>query len=323
MIGISPGDANGVGPEILLRAYKQGNLSDHFIVIGDFSVLDFCNNKLNLAVPLNIIKRPADGLRNTLNILDMALLGKEDIDIGQVSQKTGYASLKYIETMTYLALEKSISGMVTLPVNKQAVRLTSPSFSGHTGYIASLCGTSRYTMMLYSSELIVSHVTTHVPYADVIGYLNPERILEVIRLTHDVLKKLGKGNRIAVAGLNPHAGENNSFGMEDEQVIFPAVKAGVKEGMDVYGPVPADTVFYQAIKGKYDAVVCMYHDQGHIPIKLLAFESAVNVTLGLPVVRTSVDHGTAFDIAYRGIASTGSFINALHLAETLSGETGI
>ena len=318
MIGITIGDANGVGPEILLRAFKEKKLTSEFIVIGDYPVLNFCNEKLALSIPLNRIKKIGDFKKGCLNVLDLGLLREEDITIGCVSEKTGYASLKYIETATNLALEKLISAMVTLPVNKEAVRLFYPDFSGHTGYISSLCGTSNHTMMLISDRLVVSHVSTHVSYLEAINYVKKKRILEVIRLTKFALEKLGKGTRIAVAGLNPHAGENNSFGFEDTREILPAVISGQNEGIDVNGPISADTVFYQTLNGKYDAVVCMYHDQGHIPLKLLAFESAVNITLGLPIIRTSVDHGTAFDIAYKGIASTASFTNAFYLAEKLS-----
>ncbi len=317
MIGITIGDANGVGPEILLRAFNEGKLAKEFVAIGDFSVMNFCNEKMKLSVPINRISNLSEIAKNHLNVLDLELLREEDITIGQISQKSGYASLKYIEKATKLALEKSIDAMVTLPVNKEAIRLTYPEFSGHTGYIASLCRSPKHTMMLISDQLIVSHVSTHVSYLEAASRVKKERILDVVRLTSSALQKLGKGTRIAVAGLNPHAGENNSFGFEDSQEILPAVKMAQEEGINATGPVPADTVFYQALKGNYEAVVCMYHDQGHVPIKLLAFESAVNVTLGLPIVRTSVDHGTAFDIAYKGLASTASFVNAFELAQKL------
>ncbi len=318
MIGISIGDANGVGPEILLRAYKKKKIDDDFIAIGDYSVLQFCNNQMHLEIPLNRIKELSDFRDGVLNILDLDILREENISVGQVSAKTGYASLKYVETGTRLAMDQLIDALVTLPVNKEAIRKTVPDFSGHTGYMASLCKTSGYAMMLVSKRLIVSHVSTHVSYLEAINFVKKERIIDVIRLTYSALNKLQKKGRIAVAGLNPHAGENNAFGFEDTLEILPAVEAVKKEGIKVNGPVPADTVFYQAIKGNYDAVVCMYHDQGHIPVKLLDFEAAVNITLGLPIVRTSVDHGTAYDIAYQGIATISSFVNAYKLAKNLS-----
>jgi 4-hydroxythreonine-4-phosphate dehydrogenase len=317
MIGISIGDANGVGPEILLRAYKDRKLSGNYFAIGDFSVLVFCNRLMGLEILLHKMERINDYRANALNVLDAGILSEMDITIGQISAKTGYASLKYIETGTRLALQKQISALVTLPVNKEAIRHTVSDFSGHSGYIASMCETSNYTMMLVSDQLMVTHVSTHVSLLEAISNVRKKRILDVIRLTNQALIKLGKSKGMAVAGLNPHAGENNAFGKEDSEEIAPAVEIAKTQGVNVLGPVPADTVFYLAKKGHFDAVVCMYHDQGHIPIKLLDFESAVNVTLGLPIVRTSVDHGTAFDIAYKGIASTSSFCNAFELAKKL------
>ncbi len=311
------GDANGVGPEILLRAFKEENLDGEFIAVGDFSVLNLCNQKLKLKVPLNRMNFLDDYRKNVLNIFDLNLLKTSDISVGKMSEKTGFAALKYIETGTQFALNGQIQALVTLPVNKEAIRITEPGFSGHTGYIAALCNSAKSTMMLVSDKLIVTHVSTHVSQLEAIKNVKQERILDVIRLTDLTLNKLGENTRIAVAGLNPHAGENNAFGKEDSAEILPAVEKARKEGIQVFGPVPADTVFYQTVKGNYDAVVCMYHDQGHIPVKLMAFESAVNITLGLPIVRTSVDHGTAFDIAWQGIASTESFVNAFHLAKKL------
>lgn len=317
MIGISIGDANGVGPEILLRAFIRNKLGGSFITIGDFSVLNYCNKRLKLNAQLHKINGFQDFKPGYLNIYDLGILSEEDITIGQISEKTGNASIKYVETGTHLALQKHIRALVTLPINKEAIRGTLKDFSGHTGYIASLCGTSNYTMMLVSEKLIVTHVSTHVSLKEAITRVRKTRIADVIRLTNSALEKLGKSKRIAVAGLNPHAGENNSFGYEDSEEIAPAVKIVKQEGLDVIGPIAADTVFYSAKKGQFDAVVCMYHDQGHIPIKLLDFEAAVNVTLGLPMVRTPVDHGTAFDIAYKGIASIDSFCNAYELAKKL------
>jgi len=317
MIGISAGDANGVGPEILLRAYMEGKLSGEFIAIGDFSVLKFCSNQLGLNVDFHNMSTIDDFRVGMLNVLDAAELNVNDVSIGQLSTKTGYASLKYVETGTSLALKKKISALVTLPINKEAIRATVKDFSGHTGYIAALCQTSDYTMMLVSEKLIVTHVSTHVSLREAIERVKKERIFKVIRMTDVALKKMNKSSRIAIAGLNPHAGENNSFGTEDSTEIAPAVQLAIGNGINAVGPMAADTVFYLAKKGQFDAVVCMYHDQGHIPIKLLDFESAVNVTLGLPIIRTSVDHGTAFDIAYKGIASTESFVNAYNLALAL------
>jgi 4-hydroxythreonine-4-phosphate dehydrogenase len=314
MIGISMGDPNGVGPDILLRTYAEGNMPENSIVIGDYSVLLACNEHLGLDVSIAKITKITRVSKGALHVYDAAMLTKQDLRPGQISPLCGEASLKYVELGTRMALDREIDALVTLPVNKQAIRATLEDFSGHTGYIAALCNATNYTMMLVASRLIVTHVSTHVSLQEAIGRTKKENILPVIRLTHDALKQLGKPGKIAVAGLNPHAGEDNAFGAEDSMEIAPAVQIAAAEGINVEGPVPADTVFYQAVKGIYDAVVCMYHDQGHIPIKLLDFESAVNVTLGLPIVRTSVDHGTAYDIAWKGVASTSSFLNAIDLA---------
>lgn len=317
MIGISVGDANGIGPEVLLIAFKNEKLNGDFIALGDYSVLNYCNSHLKLNVQLHRIKDVRDFKPGYLNVYDLGLLSENDISAGQISKKTGKASIKYVEMGTKLALDGKIDALVTLPINKEAIRQTIKGFSGHTGYLANLCKTSNYTMMLVSEKLIVTHISTHVSLREAISRVKKKRIIDVARLTDTALKKMGKSSKIAIAGLNPHAGENNSFGKEDSKEIEPAVKKLKEEGLDVSGPIAADTVFYSAKKGQYDAVVCMYHDQGHIPIKLLDFEAAVNVTLGLPMVRTSVDHGTAFDIAYKGIASTKSLCNAYDLAKKL------
>lgn len=317
MIGISVGDANGIGPEILLKAFKNEKLGGDFIALGDYSVLSYCNSHLKLNAQLHRIKDVRDFKSGYLNVYDVGLLSESDISIGQISKKTGNASIKYVELGTKLALDGKIDALVTLPINKEAIRQTIDGFSGHTGYLADLCNTSNYTMMLVSEKLIVTHISTHISLREAISKVKKKRIIDVANLTDVALKKMGRSGKIAIAGLNPHAGENNSFGSEDSEEIEPAVKKLKEEGLDVAGPIAADTVFYSATKGQYDAVVCMYHDQGHIPIKLLDFEAAVNVTLGLPMVRTSVDHGTAFDIAYKGIASTKSLCNAYELAKKL------
>jgi len=204
-------------------------------------------------------------------------------------------------------------------MNKEATRLSDETFTGHTELIAKICGQDKYTMMLASDKLTVTHVNTHVSMEQAIRNVKKEKVYDVIKLTYDALKRFIQEPKIAVAGLNPHAGEGGSFGREDIDEIAPAVEKAKSEGMNVEGPLPPDTVFLKAYKKQYDAVVCMYHDQGHIPMKLLDFEGGVNVTLGLKVIRTSVDHGTAFDIAYKGIASTRSFVEAYNFAVKLVG----
>jgi len=318
-IAITMGDSSGVGPEIILHAFKKGELPRNFIVIGDYSILDACNRLLNYQVPLRRADDVSDLKTEFVNVLDLGLLIQEDLKIGELSKASGYAALKYVQCATKLALEGKVTAEVTMPMNKEATRLSNAGFTGHTGYIAELCGRDKYTLMLASEKLIVTHVSTHVSLRNAIESVKRDQVFDVIKLTRDVLPKLRPSSRIAVAGLNPHAGENGAFGTEELEEIIPAVQKAQAEGMEVSGPFPPDTVFMDILKGKYDAVVCMYHDQGHIPMKVLDFQGGINVTLGLPIVRTSVDHGTAFDIAYKGVAFTESLRDACKLAEKLAG----
>jgi 4-phospho-D-threonate 3-dehydrogenase / 4-phospho-D-erythronate 3-dehydrogenase len=320
-IAITMGDSSGVGPEIILKAFVQHELPDDFIVIGDASILALCNERLGYQLPLHIITDVAKRQSGALNVYDLALMTQDDLRIGEVSQKSGAAALAYVERATHLALAKQVSAIVTLPINKEATRLTAPNFSGHTEYIAELCGEDNYTMMLASDQLIVTHVSTHISLRQALEQVTTQKVLNIIRLTHKAVARLRPRNKIAVAGLNPHAGENGSFGSEDLTAIKPAIEAARAEGIDANGPFPPDTIFFQTVKGNaYDAIVCMYHDQGHIPMKLLDFEGGINVTLGLPIIRTSVDHGTAFDIAWQGKAFTRSLKEACDLAVKLSGQ---
>jgi 4-hydroxythreonine-4-phosphate dehydrogenase len=317
-IAITMGDSSGVGPEIILHAFKKGELPPDFIVVGDYSILNACNRLLDYQVPLRTAIDVSDLQADFVNVLDLKLLKEEDLKIGQLSKASGFAALKYVECATELALWGKVQAEVTMPMNKEATRLSDPSFTGHTGYIAELCERKKYTLMLASEKLIVTHVSTHVSLREAIESVKRDQVFDVIKLTHDVLPKLRASRRIAVAGLNPHAGENGAFGTEDMEEIVPAIKKAQAEGIEAFGPFPPDTIFMDMLKGKYDAVVCMYHDQGHIPMKVLDFQGGINVTLGLPIIRTSVDHGTAFDIAYKGVAFTESLRDACKLAEKLA-----
>ncbi|HHV81265.1 TPA: 4-hydroxythreonine-4-phosphate dehydrogenase PdxA [bacterium] len=318
LIAITMGDANGVGPEILLKSFANGSIKESFIVIGDYSVLSFASEFLNYNIPVRKVESTEDVKDGYLNVLDMEILDRDDIDIGKVSKKAGYASIMYVEKATRLALEEKLNAIVTLPINKEAVRLTFPDFTGHTEFIANLCGDRDYSMMLASEKLIVTHLTTHIPLRSAIDMVKEENVYKLILLTYRTVERFIRNPKIAVAGLNPHAGEHSSFGREDEEEIKPAVDRARRDGIDVEGPVPPDTVFWKAYNGSYNAVVCMYHDQGHIPVKLLDFEGGVNITIGLKIVRTSVDHGTAYDIAYKGVASTRSLENAFRFAVRLA-----
>ena len=316
-IGITMGDASGIGPELVLKAFVEGSLEGDFVVIGDYEILEYCNDSLDIGAPLHRIESLSQYRLGKLNVYDLGLMDKSTLSIGQVSKTSGYAAYRYVEKATHMALEGLLGAIVTLPMNKEATRLSFPDFTGHTELIAKISGQENYTMMLASDKLIVTHVSTHVSMGEAIDAVKKERVLDVIKLTHESLSSFMEKPRIAVAGLNPHAGENGAFGREEIEEILPAILAAQEDGMDVVGPIPPDTVFIKAVKQEYDAVVCLYHDQGHIPMKLLDFDSGVNVTLGLKVIRTSVDHGTAFDIAYKGIASRQSLVSAYNFARRL------
>ncbi len=309
------GDASGVGPEILLEAFRDGELPRDFVAYGDVSALAFYNEKLRYGVPLRAIAGPKEFHAGPLNVVDAGILQAGDITPGELNAKSGGAARQYVVAATRAALAQEIAAIVTLPMNKEATQLTDPGFTGHTELIGELCGVDDVTIMLASDHLMVTHVSTHCSLRQAIERVTPERLRTILRMTAEALNRLKPGARIAVAGLNPHAGEGGSFGDEEIRVIRPAVEWAQAQGWQVEGPLPPDTVFFLAVrKRRFDAVVCMYHDQGHIPLKLLDFEAGVNVTLGLPIIRTSVDHGTAFDIAGHGVASTSSLLAAVHFA---------
>ncbi len=319
VIGITMGDASGVGPEILLRTFQAGKLTFPYVVFGDLEVLTYCNRALTMDVPWRKVDYAQLIFPDVLNVVDLGLIAEKEIQVGVVDRLAGAAARAYVEASVKAALAGDIAAVVTLPINKEATQLTDPGFQGHTEFISELCGVEDGVMMLVGDKLIVTHVSTHVPLATALQRVEPKRIGKVIRLTHEMLSRLRPRARIAVAGLNPHAGEHGLFGNQEEECIAPAIREAQAEGMDVSGPEVPDTLFYRVVhRDAFDAVVCMYHDQGHIPMKLLDFDGAVNMTLGLPIIRTSVDHGTAFDIAYQGKASTRSFEMALALAEKLA-----
>ena len=318
-IGVTAGDSCGIGPEILLRSFSRGEVRHAVVAYGDMDVLDYYNTILGCQVPLARAAEPLQYVEGSLNVIDAGLLRREQLTVGKVNRESGKAAREYVLSAARDALAGRIDAMVTLPISKEATQLSDPGFIGHTELIGELCGVKDVTIMLASDQLIVTHVSTHVSLTDAIGLVKKERICTIIRLTCEALRKLKAEPRIAVAGLNPHAGENGLFGDQESREIRPAIEWARSQGMPVEGPFPPDTVFYLAVRRKqFDAVVCMYHDQGHIPLKLLDFEGGVNVALGLPILRTSVDHGTAFDIAGRGVASTRSFVRALDFAARLS-----
>ncbi len=316
---VTTGDSSGVGPEILLKAFRQGEIQYPFVAYGDLEVLEFYNDLLKFGVPLRKVTAASDYQPGTLNVVDAGIMRRSDVTVGKLNQKSGMAAREYVVAATRATIAGETEALVTLPMNKEATQLSDPGFTGHTELIGDLCGAKDVTIMLASNDLIVTHVSTHVSLSTALARVKKDRVATIIRLTHESVTKLKNNPRIAVAGLNPHAGENGLFGDEEIREIRPAVEWARSQGWQVEGPLPPDTVFYLAVRRKqFDAVVCMYHDQGHIPSKLLDFEGGVNITLGLPIVRTSVDHGTAFDIAGRGEASTVSFIRALDYAARLT-----
>jgi 4-hydroxythreonine-4-phosphate dehydrogenase len=323
VIGITMGDAAGVGPEIILKALQDPEVRDWCVpvVIGDAKMLRRAAPIVNSGLSIRAIQHPdeAGDERDIAFCLDMDLL-PEDLPFGKVSAAAGDAAYRFLERAVQLALEGKIDAICTAPLNKEALHKGGHIFPGHTEILAHLTGTERFAMMLSSPKLRVIHVTTHVGLIDAIRSITADRVYDVIRMAHDTLRRAGFSRpRIGVCGINPHAGENGLFGYgEEEEKIVPAVNKAASEGMEACGPLPADTLFYRAVRGDFDIVVAMYHDQGHGPVKVLGLESGVNITVGLPIVRTSVDHGTAFDIAGKGIADAASMKEAIRQAAELS-----
>ena len=319
---VTMGDPAGIGPEIVAKIFAETGMQDinHAVVVGDAAIMERAVRLLGLPLRINDISRPQEAAFEE-GVIDLICASElpEDLPFGKLDARAGAAAFEYIRRATELALERSVRAVATAPLNKEAMHLGGHKYPGHTEILAELTNTRDYAMMLVAEDLRVIHVSTHVPLREAIERVRPERELVVIRLAHETLRRIGvEEPRVAVAGLNPHAGENGLFGTEDAAFIAPAVKEARGEGIDARGPWPRDTVFSRARTGEYDIVVVQYHDQGHVPIKLLGFESGVNVTVGLPFFRTSVDHGTAFDIAGTGKADHTSMRAAVELARELA-----
>lgn len=323
IIAITMGDAAGVGPEIILKTFLgQETANRKLLVVGDLVILEQVKEKLGYeGLTVNSIASFEQAVwePQTVNVWDMKLLKSAGIEPGKVSKEAGNAAFQYLIEAIRMANEGTISAVVTAPINKEAIHAAGHFFAGHTEIFATYTNTKDYAMWLYDEKFSVIHVSTHIPLAEAISTLNQSRIETVIQLAEDSMKKvLGRAPRIAVAGLNPHAGENGLFGNQEIEIITPAIEKMKAKGINVSGPYAPDTVFLRAVKGFFDIVVAMYHDQGHIPMKLLGFDTGVNVSVGLPIIRTSVDHGTAFDIAWKGIAKNDSLLKAIYLAERLA-----
>ena len=317
--GITMGDPCGIGPEIILKALKtRGDYLDRCLVFGSAALLAHYNEKFGYGFTIRTVSHGAEAADGCLNVVDPNPIALEDITVGKVCATGGKCAFLYVKAAIDAALAKEITSVVTAPLNKEALHLAGYNYAGHTEIFGEFTHGDHFAMLLWSDKLKAIHVTTHVSLRQACDLCTKQREMDVIRLAWDTLKKVGYENpRIAVAGLNPHAGENGIFGDEELREIGPAVEACKAEGINVTGPVPPDTVFLRAVKGEFDMVVAQYHDQGHIPLKMLAFDSGVNITVGLDVVRTSVDHGTAFDIAGKGIAKEDSLLKAIEIGEKL------
>jgi len=336
ILGITMGDPSGNGPELSVKALGQKRVYDicRPVVIGDAMTIEKAAREAvkrhDLVIhPVSSIKECFFEL-GAIDVYDLHNVEMEKLKIGRVDAMSGDAAFTSVKKAIELAMSGEIDGTITNALNKEALNLAGHHYAGHTEIYASLTGTKDYSMMLAEETLRVVHVSTHVSLREACDRVKKDRVLKVIELAHNTCKKLGiKEPKVAVAGLNPHAGENGLFGREEIEEITPAIEAAKAEGINVDGPVPPDTIFAKAHGGLYDIVVAMYHDQGHIPLKVLGFQidretgkwkavKGVNITLGLPIIRSSVDHGTAFGHAWQGSSSEMSLISAIEYGVKLA-----
>lgn len=328
LLAITLGDPAGIGPEVILKALTHAEVFAKCrpLVIGDRRILARTAPWLGRSLPpVEEIDDPAAGLYapDSLPLLDLGNANPGEIPVGQVTAPAGRAAVEYVFRACDLALAGAVDGIVTAPLNKGAMRKAGFPYPGHTELLAERTKAERISMLLVGPKLRVVHVSTHVSLSEAIRRVTTERVLEVIGLAQYSCAALGIAQpRIAIAGLNPHASENGLFGNQEAEQVQPAIELARQRGWVVSDPQPPDTVFLRATKGEFDIVVAMYHDQGHIPMKLLAFDSGVNVSIGLPIIRTSVDHGTAFDIAGKGVASEESMLAAIDVAVQMAQARG-
>ncbi|MEQ9922530.1 D-threonate 4-phosphate dehydrogenase [Pectobacterium brasiliense] len=323
IIAVTMGDPAGIGPEIIIKSLAEGELSGaSAVVVGCVQTMRRIL-ALNIvpAVELKIIDKPADAVFSpgVINMIDEPLEDPQALKPGVVQAQAGDLAYRCIKKATELAMAGEVHAIATAPLNKEALHSAGHLYPGHTELLAKLTNSRDYAMVLYTDKLKVIHVSTHIALRKFLDTLNRDRVETVIDMADVFLKRVGFTHpRIAVAGVNPHAGENGLFGDEEIKIVSPSVEAMKAKGIDVYGPCPPDTVYLQAYEGQYDMVVAMYHDQGHIPLKLLGFYDGVNITAGLPFIRTSADHGTAFDIAWTGKAKSESMAISIQLAMQLA-----
>ncbi|ONI38833.1 4-hydroxythreonine-4-phosphate dehydrogenase PdxA [Candidatus Epulonipiscium fishelsonii] len=318
MFGITLGDPCGIGPEITLKSLKlRPEYINECILLGCLELLEKYNADFAYDFKFNKINTMEDIKEDCINVYEPIKISLKDFELGKVSKLGGECAFLSVKSAIEFTLRKDIDSVVTAPLNKEALHMAGYNFAGHTEIFGELTKSNSYAMLLWSKQLKCIHATTHTALRNAVN-VKKDRIVEVIKLANDTLKKVGYVNpAIAVAGLNPHAGENGIFGKEEIGEITPAIEICKSLNINVTGPIAPDTVFLRAYKGAFDIVVAMYHDQGHIPLKLLAFDEGVNITVGLDVIRTSVDHGTAFDIAGKNIAKPDSMLEAIEIGRKL------
>lgn len=334
VIGITMGDPASIGPEIAIKALTEKHIYDicQPLLVGDAATFEHIIQKLNLNVTINPIQSVQEARfeYGNIDVYDLKNVDLENLEFGVVSAMAGNAAFTSVTKVIELAMKGEIDATVTGPLNKKSMNEAGHHFAGHTEIYAQYTGTKKYAMLLVEDSMKVIHVSTHVSLRQACDLVKKDRIIEVVELLQNGLISLGETNlKIGIAGLNPHAGDSGLFGTEDDEEILPAVQEALALGYDVEGPVPADTMFSKAATGYYGGVVAMYHDQGHIPFKLSGFKwnpekkqmdsvKGVNITMGLPIIRTSVDHGTAFEIAGKGIASEDAMVLAIKSAVQLA-----
>lgn len=324
LIAITMGDPTGIGPEIIARALARREIREvcRPLVIGDAAALSrgiaVTRESLEIEMVTSGEHLPERGPA-TVQLYPLSHLSPEDLEFGKPTAASGEAMFRYIVEAARMCMSGEASAMATAPINKEALNRAGHHYPGHTELLAELTSTSEFVMMLAGERLRVALVTIHEALADVPQLVTYDKVLSTIRITHaDLQNYFCRNPRIAVLALNPHCGEGGLFGHEEEKIIGPAVTEARRGGIDAVGPLSADTLFHFAADGQYDAVVCMYHDQGLIPLKLLHFDDGVNVTLGLPIIRTSVDHGTAYNLAGTGAASAESMVAAIRMAAKMA-----
>lgn len=320
-LAITMGDPAGIGPEIAIKALLSKVIPKDcdIFIIGDASILADTAKRLGFFTNIMTIKKPSEYIPGQINVLDMKCLSPKKVKIGENSAICGQASYDYIIKGIELAKEKVIDAVVTNPINKASLKMAGINYPGHTEIFADKTDTENFSMMFKLENVCVVHVTTHCSLRDAIDQITPEKVLRNINLLNETLLSLGIMNpRIAVSGLNPHAGEGGLFGTEEKDSIIPAIEKARKNGILASDPLPPDTVFMRSFNGEFDGIVSMLHDHGFVALKSKDFERGVNITVGLPIIRTSVGHGTAFDIAGKGIASETSLLSAIDAAYNLA-----